>query len=161
MVRLRNFFLTLLALATPAAAQPQALGVFGSWAAFRSGAGCYAITEPHQAPRAQGWRPFAAIGHSPGRSGGGQLHVRLSRAKRPNSAVLVRIDGSSFQLAGSGRDAWAPDARADDAIQSAMRTGIEMVVVTRAEGGAVVRDHYHLRGAATAMDAAAIGCLRR
>ena len=161
MVRRRNLILLGGILATPALAQPQSLGVFGTWAAYRDARRCYAIAAPYQAPRPQGWRPFAAIGHWPDRPGGGQLHVRLSREKRQGSAVLVRIDGRSFQLVGGGRDAWTPDARADDEIMTAMRTGIEMVVVTRAVGGVVVRDHYRLRGAATAMDAAAIACLRR
>jgi hypothetical protein len=75
--------------------------------------------------------------------------------------VLLRIDGRSFQLVGGGRDAWAPDPRADQEIQAALRTGIDMVVETRATDGAAVRDHYRLRGAATAMDAAAIACVPR
>lgn len=161
MVRLRNFFWAACILATPALGQRQSLGVFGTWGAFRDANRCYAIAAPYQAPEPQGWRPFASIGYWPDRSGGGQLHVRLSREKRQGSAVLVRIDGRSFQLVGGGRDAWTPDGRADDEIMTAMRTGIEMVVVTRAVGGIVVRDHYRLRGAATAMDAAAIACLQR
>ena len=44
---------------------------------------------------------------------------------------------------------------------AAMRTGIEMIVETRSARGALMRDHYRLRGAATAMDAAAIACRRR
>jgi hypothetical protein len=143
-----------------AAAQPRPLGVFASWGAFRDAERCYAITQPYEAPPAQGWRPFAAVGHWPARGQGGQLHVRLSREKRPGSAVLVRIDGRSFQLIGGGRDAWAPDARADVEIQAAMRTGIDMLVETRSTRGLIVRDHYRLRGAATAMDAAAIACAR-
>jgi hypothetical protein len=87
--------------------------------------------------------------------------LRLSRIKRPGSAVLLRIDGQSFQLRGGGRDAWSADARADDEIVAAMRTGIEMVVETRSTTGAAVRDHYHLRGAATAIDAAALACAGR
>jgi len=55
----------------------------------------------------------------------------------------------------------AADTRADQEIQAAMRTGIEMVVETRSGQGLLVRDHYPLRGAATAMDAAAIACVRR
>jgi len=152
--------LLLLAAAAPAAAQPQSLGVFGAWGAFRDAGRCYAITQPFEAPPPEGWWPFASIGHWPGRSGG-QLHVRLSRAKRDGSAVLVRIDGRSFQLRGGGRDAWAPDARADAEIQSAMRTGIDLVVETRSTRGLLVRDRYRLRGAATAMDAAAISCAPR
>ena len=157
----RNLLFLALAAAAPAAAQPNSLGIFSTWGAFRDGARCYAITQPYDAPAAQGWRPFASVGHWPARGPAGQLHVRLSREKRPGSAVLVRIDGRSFQLVGGGRDAWAPDARADVEIQAAMRNGISLSVETRATDGRAVRDHYRLRGAATAMDAAAIACARR
>jgi len=157
----RTVLLLALAWAPAVAAQPLSLGVFGGWGAFRGEGRCYAIAEPHQAPEAQGWQPFASIGHWPGRGGGGQLHIRLSREKRPGSAVLVRIDGRSFQLRGGGRDAWAPDGRADAEIQAAMRAGIDLVVETRSTRGALVRDHYRLRGAATAIDAAAIACAPR
>ena len=160
-MRAATFLLLGGAWAVPAAAQPQSLGVFATWGAFRDAARCYAITQPYQAPQPQGWQPFASVGHWPARGAGGQLHIRLSREKRPGSAVLIRIDGRSFQLAGGGRDAWAPDARADAEIQAAMRTGIDLVVETRSTDGLAVRDHYRLRGAATAMDAAAIACAPR
>jgi hypothetical protein len=42
-----------------------------------------------------------------------------------------------------------------------MRSGIDMIVETRSDRGALVRDYYQLRGAATAIDAAAVGCARR
>jgi len=156
----RRMVLFLALAAAPASAQPRSLGVFGSWGAFRDAGRCYAIAEPHQAPAAEGWRPFASVGHWPGR-GGGQLHLRLSREKRQGSAVFARIDGRSFQLVGGGRDAWAADPRADAEIQAAMRTGIDLVVETRSTRGLLVRDHYRLRGAATAMDSAAIACAPR
>jgi hypothetical protein len=160
---MRHLLLALpaLGLAAPALAQPQTLGAWGHWAAFRDGARCYAISQPSQAPEAQGWQPFASVGTWPGRGRGGQLHVRLSRAARAGSAVLLRIDGRTFQLIGAGREAWAPDARADADIQAAMRTGIDLAVETRATDGLAVRDLYRLRGAATAMDAASIACTRR
>ena len=158
---MRRHLLLLLGLAigSAALAQPRPLGVFGTWGAFRDANRCYAITQPHLAPPAAGWRPFVAVGHWPARGAQGQLHVRLSREKRQGSAVLVRIDGRSFQLAGGGRDAWAPDAAADREIRGAMRTGIDLIVETRSTEGQLVRDHYRLRGAATAMDAAALACL--
>ena len=164
-MRGRGFLLFFLSLpmiaATPAAAQQRSLGTFGMWGAFRGSDRCYAIAQPFQAPAAEGWQPFVAVGHWPTRRISGQIHVRLSREKRPGSAVLVRIDGRSFQLRGGGRDAWAPDNRADEEILAAMRTGIEMVVETRSTRGQLVRDQYRLRGAATAMDAAALACARR
>jgi hypothetical protein len=153
-------FLFLVA-AAPALAQQQSLGVFGVWGEFRGADRCYAIAQPFRAPRPEGWQPFLAVGHWPTRRISGQVHVRLSREKRPASAVLLRIDGRSFQLRGGGRDAWAPDRRADEGIAAAMRTGIELVVETRSARGQLVRDHYRLRGAATAMDAAALACARR
>lgn len=156
---MRGWFLLLVAgWSTPAAAQPQSLGVFGAWGAFRDGARCYAITQPEQGAAGQA---FAAVGQWPGRGGAGQLHIRLSREKRQSSAVLLRIDGRAFQLVGGGRDAWAPDSRADAEIQAAMRSGLDMVVETRSTQGLIVRDLYRLRGAATAIDAAAIACVRR
>ena len=148
-------------LALPASAQPQALGAWGNWGAFRQEGRCYAISQPHEAPEAQGWQPFASIGTWPGRARGGQVHIRLSRAARAGSAVLLRIDGRTFQLTGAGRDAWAAAGRADADIQMAMRTGVELVVETRSTEGLQVRDLYRLRGAATAMDAASIACARR
>jgi hypothetical protein len=157
----RNFPWFFLALVTPVAAQAQSLGIFGTWGAFRGPDRCYAIAEPFQASSPGDGRGFASVGYWPARSVGGQAFFRLSRAKREGSAVLLRIDDRTFQLRGGGGDAWAADPAADSEIVSAMRTGIEMNVETRSAGGALVRDSYRLRGAATAIDAAAIACARR
>jgi hypothetical protein len=151
--------LGLVAAAAPAAAQPASLGVFGTWGAFRGPGRCYAIAEPEGPPRSA--RPFAAVSWWPGRGVRGQVHFRLPGAKRPGSAVLLRIGERTFQLIGGGSDAWAPDARADADIVAAMRTGLAMTMETRGETGAPMRDSYPLRGAASAIDAAAIGCAAR
>lgn len=155
----RRLLLLLLAWAAPAAAQ-QSLGVFGLWGAFRTGERCYAISEPDQEPRPGDGRAFASVGYWPQRGVGGQAYFRLRQSKRQGSAVLLRIDDRTFQLRGGGADAWAADAPADAEIIAAIRTGIEMSVETRSAGGALLRDVYKLRGAATAIDAAAIACSR-
>jgi hypothetical protein len=159
MPRVKMLVLTLLSAAAPASAQ-HALGVYGTWAAFRDGGRCYAIAEPYQPPRPQDGRAYASVGYWIA-GARGQPYFRLSRPKREGSAVLLRVDDRIFQLRGGGADAWAADSSADAEIVSAMRTGIEMSVETRAASGAFVRDSYRLRGAATAVDAAAIACLRR
>ena len=151
----------LLGVAAPALAQRERLGTWSFWGAFQENERCYAIAEPFQAPAADGWRPFASVGFWPSRRLSGQVHVRLSREKRPGSAVLLRVGGRTFQLAAGGRDAWAADPRADAEIVAAMRSGLEMSVETRSTRGALVRDLYRLRGAPTAIDAAAIACTRR
>ena len=157
------FLLAALAAAGPADAQRRPLGTWYFWGAFRDNERCFAIAEPQQHTQASepGGRPFASVGWWPGRGLYGQLHVRLGREKRQGSAVLLRIDGRTFQLVSGPRDAWAPDARADAQIVAAMRTGVELSVETRSVRGALIRDLYRLRGAATAIDAAAIACRRR
>jgi hypothetical protein len=160
MVRTRNFLLSFLLLAFPADAQPQAVGIFGQWGAFRDSTRCYAISEPAGPRRRDGGRAFASVATWPGRNIRGQLHVRFARPKRAGSAVLLRIDDKTFELIGGGADGWAPDAAADAAIVTAMRTGVAMSVETRSQSGALMRDDYPLRGAATAIDAAAIACAR-
>lgn len=151
----------LIGVAASAHAQQRALAIAGQWGAFarEDGASCYAIAQPYRS-RARDEKPFASVGWWPKRNLGGQVHFRLSRPKRDGSAVLLRIDGRTFQLRGGGRDAWPPDARADAAIVAAMRGGIEMRVETRAANGTRIRDVYQLRGAATALDAAAVACSR-
>lgn len=72
--------------------------------------------------------------------------------------MILKIDGRSFQLVGTGENAWAPDPRADALIVAAMRTGVNMSVESRSEQGVRIRDYYLLRGAASAMDAAAVAC---
>ena len=134
------------------------MGIFSLWGAFKGPARCYAISEAQGRPRADAGRAFASLGWWPERNVRGQLHIRLSRAKRPGSAVLLRIDDRTFQLIGGGADAWAPNPRADAEIAAAIRTGLEMSVETRSQQGGLIRDRYLLRGAATAMDAAAIAC---
>jgi hypothetical protein len=152
------FLFSSLALAAPAAAQQQSLGIFGLWGAFAEKSRCYAISEPLKPGRDSSAGTFVSVGWFPAQAVRGQLHVRFAEPKRPESAVLLRIDERTFQLTGGGADAWAPDARADAEIVAAMRSGLEMVVETRNRRGGVMRDSYRLRGAATALDAAAIAC---
>lgn len=161
-MRLAPLFPLALALAGPALAQVRPLGIFGEWGAFQKDnpRACYAIALPHRSPRARAWKPSASVGYWPGRNIRGQVHFRLSREKRQGSAVLLRIDDRTFQLAAGGADAWAPDAQGDALIVAAMRTGVDMTIETRSTNGALVRDSYRLRGAPTAIDAAAIACAR-
>ena len=157
--------LLLLTLAAPLAAK-DSLGVFGEWGAFRDPAvpRCYAIAaaEPRAgsgADRAE-HAPFASVGTWPERGVRGQVHVRLSRNAASRSAVSLRLGGQSFALTGSGPDAWAQDRRMDAAIVAAMRSAATMTVSARDRNGRRFTDRYSLAGAATALDAATVGCAR-
>jgi hypothetical protein len=140
-------------LATPAHARDN-LGVFGRWAAFRDmrPPRCYAIAEPVRAvPKSARWRPFASVATWPGRARN-QVHIRLRQPRPAGARVLLQVGRQRFPLVVGGADAWAPDARTDAAIVAAMRSAERLYV-----GG----DAYTLRGAATAIDAALLGCVRR
>jgi hypothetical protein len=161
MLRARNFAVVFLAVASPTMAQmQQSLGIFGSWGAFREKTRCYAIARPEGGTRDPEGRAFASIGYWPGRGARGQVYFRLSQPKRPASALLLKVDDRTFELSGGGDNAWSPDARADAEIVAAMRSGVEMSVETRSPSGGRIRDAYRLRGAATAIDAAAIACAK-
>ena len=159
--------LALLSLATPLAAK-DSLGVFGEWGAFRDPGvpRCYAIATAEDEPRSSTRRsprqhaPFASIGTWPKRHVRGQVHVRLSRDIAQAAAISLSVGGQRFQLTGSGGDAWAKDRRMDAAIVAAMRSTGSMSVSARDRSGRRFTDRYSLDGAATAMDAATVGCAR-
>jgi hypothetical protein len=88
------------------------------------------------------------------------VHFRLSRTRAPDRAVILNIDDRRFTLVAGKRDAWAADARGDAAIIAAIRSGTAMSVQTSSANGGAFADTYALRGAATAIDAAALGCAR-
>jgi hypothetical protein len=157
MAGLRNFLLLSLLFAMPAAAAPTPAGIFFGWAAFRDGGRCWAVAEPEGQARSPGYLTLSWV---PARGVRGQLAVRFARPKRAGSAVLLRVDARTFQLIGGGLNAWAPDAKADAEIVAAMRTGAALSVETRSATGGTMRDLYRLRGAASAIDAAAVACAR-
>ena len=148
-----------LLLAPTAAPARDLLGVFGTWAAFRDPAipRCYAIAQPLNAPRASAW---ADVGDWPRHNLRGQFHIRLPRALSPKAPVTLSIAGQHLRLLASGSDAWAPDPRADAAITAALRSAPGMSVSARDTTGHAFTVVWPLDGAATAMDAALVGCAK-
>ncbi|MBN8832574.1 MAG: hypothetical protein J0G94_18595 [Sphingomonadales bacterium] len=156
--------LACLALALPGTARARdVLGVFQNWGAFRDGdqGRCFAIAQPLAGGwEASPWRPFAAIGYWPRRQLRGQVNFRLSHQLAPGTGATLSLAGKRFALNGGGADVWATDRRADAAILAAMRSGGTLSITGRAKAGGTFTDRYDLRGAATAIDAAALGCAR-
>lgn len=139
------------------------LGMFENWGAFRDPATprCYAIARPIRSRASRnGQGGFAAVGTWPRAKVRGQVHFRLSRPHAPAAPVILNVDDRRFTLVAGQADAWAADARGDAAIVAAIRSGSSMSVQTRASDGRGFADTYALRGAATAIDAAALGCAR-
>lgn len=141
----------------------ESLGVYDSWGAFRDASPerCFAIAEPLRSGSAGRTRPFASVATWPAEGLRNQVHIRLSLPRRERAAVTLAIGDRRFQLVSGATDAWAPDPRTDAAIVAAMRSGRSMSVESVAANGRPFADTYALKGAATAIDAAAIGCVRR
>jgi len=150
--------------ATAPALAKDSLGTFDLWAAFRDPQvpRCYAIASPADVRGNAKYRAYASIGYWPKRRINGQVHFRLSRdiSKNEKSAITLRLGARIFRLTGGGGDAWATDKRMDAAITAALRSATTMRIVATDRQGNTIRDTYDLRGVATAMDAAALGCAR-
>lgn len=150
MTRLAALFL--LALSAPLAAR-ESLGVYESWAAFRdpTPARCYAI-----ARSAGSGGGYATVSNWPEKQVRGAVYFALSREVASGAKVRLVVSGTRFDLVAKGRNAWARDARDDAAIIAALRSASGMSV-----SGSGFTDRYTLAGAATAIDAATVGCAKR
>ncbi|MBO9621481.1 MAG: hypothetical protein J7500_02090 [Sphingomonas sp.] len=149
----------LLAILALLAVPRDTLGIYEGWGAFRdpSPLRCFAIARP-VGGRGEG---FASVATWPREGARSQIHIRLSRARAANARVTLSVGERRFELSGGAADAWAPDARTDRAIVTAMRDGRSMSVESVGANGAPFADTYALKGAATAIDAAAVGCAGR
>ncbi|BAV65411.1 hypothetical protein SCLO_1023710 [Sphingobium cloacae] len=147
--------------AMPAQAR-DSLGIFEGWGAFRDPATprCYAIAQPANLRSGQAASGFASVGSWPRQKLRGQVHFRLSRMRGDKAPVILSIGDRRFSLVAGQVDAWAPDARGDAAIVAAMRSATSMSVQSTDTRGRAFADTYALRGAATAIDAAALGCAK-
>jgi hypothetical protein len=158
-MKLRRTALAFILVLTSPVLARDALGIFGTWGAFRDAEPerCFAIAEPIE-PSSGKWKPFVSVSHWPKQSIRGQLHVRLSRERSEDKFVYLTIDDRRWRLTAGKADAWSLSAAHDAYIIARMRAGRSMSISTVAATGGGFADTYSLKGAATAIDAAALGC---
>lgn len=158
---MKRLAIALALMASPATARTS-LGTFDSWGAFRDEGPtrCFAIAEPYRRTGGK-WRSFAAISTWPQSGVRGQVQVRLGRELLVGAPVLLIVGAQKFAMVAGGADAWAPDPRVDAGLVAAMRNAQGFSVRARAATGGSLSESYALKGAATAIDAAALGCARR
>ena len=142
------------------AAAPAALGIFDGWGAFRDPGTprCYAIAAPAATIGRPRVKAYASVGYWPKSRIRGQFYVRLSKERGAGRELRLTVGSRRFILTGNGVHGWASDARMDAAIIAAMRSAPSMSVESATATGGAIADTYRLRGAATAIDAAALGC---
>lgn len=155
----RFALLALLLIAAPLAAR-ESLGVYDGWAAFKDAKPqrCYAIAKAQGTPPAPA---YATVSHWPDRKVRGAVHIVLSRDVAANGTVRLAVGEKRFTLVAKGRNAWARDGGEDAAIIAALRSAARMSVSAQGAKGGTFTDRYALAGAATAIDAATVGCAKR
>jgi hypothetical protein len=146
--------------ATPLVAK-DSLGVFQDWAAFKDAATprCYAISEPEQIVSGAQRTGYLSVGFWPKRGVTHQVYVRLSRDRSANSGVTLTAGGRRFRLKAATDGGWAVDRRMDLAIIAAIRSATSLSIESVGRDGRAIVDAYALRGAPSAIDAAALGCV--
>jgi hypothetical protein len=157
----RLILATCLVAASPALGR-DSLGLYATWGAFRDPVAprCYAIAMADPSAQQRDYQPFAAVGTWPRRGVRNQIHFRLSRQLSARSPIVLTIGDRRFVLTGGGGDAWAANASDNAAMVAAIRSAPRMQVSARDVRGRVFANLWPLAGAASAMDAAAIGCAR-
>lgn len=155
------FFALCAFVAMPLAAKDH-LGIYNDWAAFRDASvpRCYAIAKAAPSSMQRDFQPFATVANWPDQSIRGQVHFRLSRLLSAGKPITLEMGDKTFALTGGGGDAWASDKRMDAQIVAAMRSARQMVIKATDHKGRRFSNTYTLAGAATAMDAATLGCAK-
>ena len=146
-------------LATPLVAKDR-LGVYQSWAAFKDAETprCYAISEPEEIVSGATQKAYLTIGFWPKKRVTHQIYVRLSRERSSNSGVIISVGGRRFRLTASPSGGWAVDRQMDLAIVAAIRSSSALSAESIGRDGRAIVDAYALKGAPSAIDAAALGC---
>lgn len=140
------------------------LVVSARWAAFSEAKPhrCYAVTMARSVAFKQqdGVQPALGVVVWPERNIKMQLYIKLSSQRQPGTPLRLHINGGRFDLVSAGYNAWAADAASDQAFVDALRMGGVVAVVGTGRDGKAIRDVYSANGAATAIDAARLGCLK-
>lgn len=157
MKRRAILMVTMVAPCLVAASGPQAIGQYGRWGAFRTaeGSACYAIAKP--ARSGKGDTAAITISSWPERQLFRQIHVRF-RGEAENDATLTIAD-RRFPLVTRGADGWPASPQAGKQIIRLLRDAETLRVIARIHGRRIT-DTYAPAGAASAIDAADVACLR-
>ncbi|WP_394648299.1 hypothetical protein [uncultured Sphingomonas sp.] len=152
------------ALLSAAAPVREPLGVWQRWVALRETPGprCVAIAQPLRRDGSTDRRGgYALVAVRQGMARAPAIVFRLTRTRGSGAPVTLVIGERRFALTGDDRVARAGDAATDRAIVGAMRGAAAMTLTTLDARGRSIGDTYPLAGAATAIDAAQLGCAGR
>ncbi|MFN3826067.1 MAG: invasion associated locus B family protein [Micavibrio sp.] len=146
------------------AAEPELLGNFGKWQAWKmddtGGPVCYMLASPDKdsgAYKSRG-KIYALITHRPGEGSKNVFSYIAGYTYKSGSGVKLQIGDKTFPLFTHEDTAWAQDATFDNAIAEAIRKGSSMVVTGTSSRGTLTTDTFSLKGSGGAHDAINSAC---
>lgn len=146
------------------AADPKPIGQYGDWTSYylmESGQKvCYMVSKPVNAKGSYTNRGeiFALITHRPSENTKDVFSYITGYTYKQGSDATVKIDGKNYILFTQDDTAWAPDAAADNALATAIRSGSNMVVTGTSSRGTLTTDTYSLKGSGAAYKAISKEC---
>ena len=138
------------------AAEPDLLGRFKDWSAYRlnesSGKICYMVSKPIKAEGNYTKRGdvFALITHRPKERSRDVFSYMTGYTYKAGGDVKVDIDGRKFSLFTQDDTAWTPDAETDRKLANAVQSGSKMVVRGTSSRGTLTTDTFSLSGSSGA-----------
>ena len=150
----------LLAIAVPVpafAAEPENLGSFSQWTAWKStdkdGVICYISAQPQDAQPANVNRDpihFLVI-HRKGIGATNEVQTIVGYPLDENAQPSAVIDGKTYPMVTVGSAAWLAERADEPAFVDNMRRGSELTVKGRSQRGTNTTDTYSLSGVTAAM----------
>jgi len=163
-----SLILTLIALLSvplPVAAQsPKLLGSFGSWDAFsyteNGAAVCYVVSSPQdrEPENVRRGDVYVMVTHRPADKVSGEVSVVAGYPYKEGSEVTVAIGADKYALFTGGENAWAREAKDDQALVRAMIRGVTMIVRGTSSRLTLTTDTYSLSGFTAAHEAIGLAC---
>lgn len=143
------------------------LGDYKDWSTFKDQPGqgapiCYMISQPKQAaalPKgAERGSAFVMISHWPDRQEFGVIRLNSGYDYRRGAAVLLSVDGRTYELYGDGQDAWTFGLDDDAKIIASMKRGLKAEVSSKAARGFDATDVFSLQGFTAAYNRISSAC---
>ena len=142
--------------------QPEILGVFKDWTAYKTGAAdarvCYALSKPIQSEPRKLKRdaPYFLINDWPGRNAKAEPEIVPGYVYKEGSEVTAQVGSDKFQLFtkndGGAGGAWV-EAQADESrLIDAMKAASQAIVTGTSKRGTMTHDTYSLAGLSDALD---------
>jgi len=151
------------------AADPEPLGTFKDWQAFRIADGsnsiCYAVSSPKDtAPKnVRRGAIYVMVTNWPGRNVAGEFSVVSGYPYKADSTATADVDGTKFSMftqndAQNEGGAWVQDRASETQLIAAMKRGNSMRITGTSGRGTLTTDRYSLSGVTAAIQAIDEAC---